>query len=63
MTGVADRARGEPLAQHLTSRPHLPRRPGAQHQSAVNSASTSEIAMNHIHPIRRRMWWAAGVRA
>ena len=25
-----------------------------------DSASTSEIAMNHIHPIRRRMRWAAG---
>jgi hypothetical protein len=27
-----------------------------------NSASTSEIAMNRIHPIRRRMRWAAGCR-
>jgi hypothetical protein len=60
MTVVADRARGDPLAQHLASRPHRCRSgPVPSTNQPFNSASPSEIAMNRIHLIRRRMRWAA----
>jgi hypothetical protein len=35
-------------------------RPVPSTNQPFNSASTSEIAMNRIHPTCRRMWWAAG---
>ena len=61
MTAVPDRSRGDPLTQHLTSRPYRSRTgPVPSTNQPFNSASTAEIAMNRTHPIRRRMRWAAG---